>query len=488
MSKKFRDFLLSLNDPNYDSTHKFNWDYLVNKYRDRARKKITEKIKKRTGIKNARELAELSERIYDRTESLMKEKYVLKNPIDPHNWEALMYHFEQPDFSDFGDWYAMVKCIPLYQSLGDTIGYHNGEWEFNRKNPAAGPDYANEMIGEFIHLGGINGLSIVNWIASDDTVLYGATYDVLMHKISSIQDYGEYLKERYLEVWPEMANRAPGQTTARSIRFLENYKWDTLPYDSQAIGNGSCMRSGCVGIFYPGRPNRKKLIALAVETSRLTHNSAIAILGSITTAIFTAYAIEKVPIAHWPHKLLKLLKSNKIDKYMESSRPAEYKFYVRDKGLYTSQWETYVSFRFDGLVPRLNLPMMKNPVLRIKYLSEKFSKCNKNNPGSCADDACIISYDSLLQSGDNLEKILVYSILHNGDSDTVGSIAFSWFGGYFFSAENYNLAQSRFEQLEYKDAIDTSNLYGLIKFFKVYYHDLYLHFARKLIRKIPAIS
>ena len=461
----------------------FNQEELAYKYRDKARKKITEKIKTRTGIKNAKDLDTLSKKIYEKTEAVMKEKYLLKDPLDPTNPRSVAVYFDQPDFSN---WVWMIWSIPFYQSLGDTIGYHDGKWEFNNKNPLAGPDYCNEMIGEFIHLGGINGLSIVNWLASDDTILYMATYDVLMRKISDIQSYGQSLKEAYLHMWPQMVNRAPGQTTARSIRFQENYKWDALPYDSQALGNGSCMRTGCIGIFYPGRSNRKRLIALAVEASRITHNSAIAILGSITTALFTAYAIERVPIAHWPHKLLKLLESKKIDAYMESSRPAEYKLYADNKGLYQSQWKSYVSFRFDGLIPRLNMPIMQRPVQRIKALSERFSKCDKNNPGACADDACIIAYDSLLESGDNLEKLLVYSILHNGDSDTVGSIAFSWFGAYFFSTANYNLVDWRFDQLEFRKEIMAGNIIAFkSKLFKVYFHDLYLHYARKFIKKLP---
>ncbi len=28
---------------------------------------------------------------------------------------------------------------------------------------------------------------------------------------------------------------------------------DKLKYNSKAIGNGSAMRSGCIGLFYPGK-------------------------------------------------------------------------------------------------------------------------------------------------------------------------------------------------------------------------------------------
>ena len=460
----------------------FDAEELALKYLARAYKKIKEKIIKRIGTKD-KKLEEYVSSIIEKTEAKMKQVYTLDPPIDTG------HYFVESAQTDFIDWLMRIWSIPLYQSLGDTIGYRNGDWEFNHGEKEAGPEYANEMIGEFIHLGGINGLSIANWIASDDTLFYMETFVTLMQKLPSIQDYGSLLKQNYLRAWPQMENRAPGRRTAQSIQIQQNpnFKWDQLPYDPTAIGNGSAMRTGCVGIFYPGKSNRKKLIALATEASRITHNSAIAILGSITTALFTAYAIERVPIAHWPHRLLKFLDSGKIDLYVEKSRPLEAKMFTRDKSLYRSRWQSYVNFRFAGasLVPRMDKPIMQKPVERIRYLSQSYS-ANQKNPGSCADDACIIAYDSLLESGDNLEKLLVYSILHNGDSDTVGSIAFSWFGAYYYSKSNDALAESRFKQLEFYKVIGAKNSIATrTKLFKVYYYDLYVHYARKFIKRIP---
>lgn len=470
----------------YVSDNPFNAEELVNKYRERAHNKLMQKIKKKTGITNKSELNKYSMSIINKTEAKMKETYELEDPIN------IEKYFVESAKTDFIDWFMMIASIPLYQSLGDTIGYRNGDWEFNHKDQtaAAGPEYANTMIAEFIHLGGINKLSIVNWTASDDTVLYLLTYVVLMQKIPSVQAYGEQLRRNYVNNWDEIKDRAPGQITSRSIQILQNpeVKWNSLNYDPTAIGNGSCMRTGCVGIFYPGKSNRKKLIALAVEGSRVTHNSATAILGSITTALFTAYAIERVPIAHWPHRLLKLLNSLKINSYMEKSKPSEYKLFLRDKQFYIAQWQKYVSFRFAGasVTPRTDRRTMHNPVERIKYFAESYSKNNPNNPGGSADDACIIAYDALLESGDNLEKLLVYSILHHGDSDTVGSIAFSWFGAYYFSKANSDLTESRFKQLEYYKGIEVKTITALrTKLIKVYYHDLFLHFSRKFVKKIP---
>jgi len=387
----------------------------------------------------------------------------------------------------FNAWMFYVMVIPMYQSLGDTIGYNNGKWEFNRGQQNMGPEYANDMIYEYISLGGINDMSITNWHASDDTILYMATIHVLSDHIVTIDEYGTKLQKAYIDTLPTITDRAPGETTMRSLNIQKFIKWDKLPYDKDAVGSGASMRSGAIGIFYPGRPNRKRLIALAIETSRITHNSATAMLGSITSALFTAYAIERVPVAHWPHKLLKLIQSTKIDEYLEKSRPDEYKDYVRDKVIFYGQWEKYIRKRFSGLTPLLDIKIFKHPVARSKYFAENHSKGHMDNPGGCSDDSVIMAYDALLESGPSLEKLIVYSILHYGDSDTVGSIALSWFGAVYNSLKNYRMVDKLFKELEYykelKGLFLTKNVQD--KMLKAYYHDMYIHYGRKLpIKKI----
>ena len=411
-------------------------------------KKLIEKylIKSRTKILNMlienykfdkKTASNIENSINTSTRSTMREIYAHNNIFEKNNINNInninkIYGMPINDYPDFINWSWTALTIPFYQSLGDTIGYYNSNWEFNYGDIQAGPEYVNELIYEFIYLGGVNDLSIVNWLASDDTILYIATMKVLSDKFVDINDFGNKIKKSYLDSKSLIENRHPGQTTNNSLEMQETIDWDKLPYNGKNIGAGSAMRSGCIGIFFPGKHNRKKLVMLAIESSRITHNSAIAILGSVVAALFTAYSLERVSINHWPHKLLKLLKSDIIDQYMNTSRPKEYTLYVRDKIIYIGQWEKYVSLLFSGIKPRIDLKFMKNPVQRYKYLSENFSK-GCDIPGSCGDDALIMAYDALLRSDGVFEKIIVYSILHPGDSDTVGSIAFSWFGGVYHS-------------------------------------------------------
>jgi len=445
----------------------------IEEYYNRARRKIVAKIQKKTGGKmNKAGINKVAAEIFDNVESILREYSEISAPVDI-------------DDEKLSEWIFTNGMILLYQTLGDTIGYHDGKWEMNTGLVRVDPESANDMIYEYISLGGINDMSIVNWHASDDTILYMATFDVLCDKINTVDEFGVKLRRAYLESVPKMAGRHPGAMTMKSLSNQEFIEWNKLPYNPN--GSGSAMRAGCIGIFYPGRTNRKRLIALAVECSRITHNSATAILGSITAALFTTYALEKVPVAIWAHKLLKTLKSDKIDNYMKKSRPDEYHLYARDKVIFYSQWEKYVNKRFSGLVPLLDIKMFKHPVLRIKYFAENFSKGHLNFPGGDADDAVIMAYDALLESGESLEKLIVYSMLHHGDSDTVGSIAMSWFGAIYNTEKNLDIVNPLLSELEFEPII-VKKIFEETRFqdkmLKTYYYDMYLHYGYKMIYKI----
>ncbi|AYV85375.1 MAG: ADP-ribosylglycohydrolase [Satyrvirus sp.] len=450
----------------------------------KASKKLLKILTEKYKI-NKKNSSKILESIIESTLSTMRERYQFKEPFCTQTEAGIKSKTALIVNPEFSGWVMLSLSIPFYQSLGDTIGYKNGQWEFNYGEIDYSPERVNDRIYQFISLGGINDLNIVNWVASDDTILYIATMKVLSQNNENIQDFGKNLRNEYLKTKPliEEKIRGAGMQTKLSLERQEEIEWDKLPYNSKAIGNGSAMRSGCIGIFYPGKHNRKRLIALSVECSRITHNSATAILGSVVSALFTAYALEKVPVNHWPHKLIRLLKSDKIDSYIEKSRPNDYSVYKRDKIIYVGQWEKYLNIRFLGLNLRKDLKIMSNPVARFKYLSENFSKgCDQ--PGACADDCLIMAYDALLESDGTLEKLIVYSILHPGDSDTVGSVAFSWFGAYYNSPKNENIVGHRFEELEFHDELYDLFRLNISRMVEVYYYDIYMDVATKHMKRV----
>lgn len=346
----------------------------------------------------------------------------------------------------------IMYLIPCFHMLGDTLGYKNGEWEFNfgLNESEWSPNLTTEFIFQFLSLGGINDISLRNWRYSDDSILYLATLESVFHNQNNIERLGEDLKRRYVDLIPDLGTRHPGNTTMESLYMLrDGVAWNAINYNSMAIGSGTSMRTGGIGIIFCGLRNRMKLMIASIEASRITHNSAIAMLGGFTSALFTAFAIEQVPINYWPHYLLDFIRSDFIDEYLKKSRPNEYHLYQRDRVIFIGKWEKYITLRFNGLDVKKEQKSMNDPVRRINFLATNFSRIEKTYfPGACADDSVIMAYDSILSCDYSFEKAVINSVLHPGDSDTVGCIALGWFIGAFYSLKNYSIAYRLIIELE----------------------------------------
>ena len=68
----------------------------------------------------------------------------------------------------------------------------------------------------------------------------------------------------------------------------------------------------------------------------------------------------------------------------------------------------------------------KFPAERSKYYNQFSARKKDMYPGAGGDDSVIIAYDCLMDSDGSWDKIVFYSMLHVGDSDTTGMI-----GGYY---------------------------------------------------------
>ena len=137
---------------------------------------------------------------------------------------------------------------------------------------------------------------------------------------------------------------------------------------------------------------------------------------------------------------------------------------------------------------------MKNFVQRYKYLSENFSK-GCGIPGACGDDVCIMAYDAVVRAGESFEKMLVYSALHPGDSDTVACIAFGWYGAYYSNQKIYLIVENMLKRVEnyasirqlFFDPIVDANL--MIAFYRNYYcYIARRYFYEKGYRKIVFVN
>jgi len=349
-----------------------------------------------------------------------------------------------------------IACMILH-AVGDTVGYNNSQWEFMK----GGYEITLEKVSEFIDLGGITHISLKNWIVSDDTILHIQTAKSILANFNSINSFCKILKKNLLESLEQfndegLQKRNPGKSTIESLMLLSKGKnWTKIPYNFYNGGSGASMRNLCIGLALHGEDLRHKLIQISIESSRLTNNSTIGYLGGLASALFTALAIEGKNINDWVFILLDLFNSGIIYKYIKSVNRDVNKF-NEDCHIFLEKWHRYVDNKFDNNRNIIIRKSTKNLFYRSKYYHETFGMKNKNNNkihffiGSGGDDSVIIAYDCLLDSGNNWEKLVYYSMLHMGDTDTTGAIA----GGFFGALYGYdNVPKNFIEHLEYKNIL-----------------------------------
>jgi len=359
-----------------------------------------------------------------------------------------------------------IACMVLH-AVGDTVGYKNTEWEFMK-----GPyEKTLEKVYQLINLGGVTHVNLDGWRVSDDTILHMKTAEAILTDFESINSMIKILIKHYIEAYDQFIKeginyRSPGNATMKAIEWhMKNKdKWDTFGYNFYAGGSGASMRSLCVGLAYSGQENRYKLIQVAIESSRLTHNSVVGYLGGFTAALFAALAIEKVDIKEWPFMLVDMIK-NEVSKYIKQAGRDIMEF-EKDKHIFLKKWTIYMDDKFDQKRELIKRRTTNNLVFRGKYYAEKFSFRDPNVKsdgngigllpnnavfvGSGGDDSVIIAYDSLVDSEGNWEKLVYYSMLHCGDTDTTGSIAAGLYGCMYGM---HDVSSNFIDHLEYHDEL-----------------------------------
>jgi ADP-ribosylarginine hydrolase len=351
---------------------------------------------------------------------------------------------------------STIQACFILHSVGDTIGFRNGLWEFNYNKVDADFNFSNELVFEFIELGAINSIDLSDWNASDDTLMHMATAEgILDVKEYDVDKLGESLAKAYIKSFKNMSGRYPGLWTTKSIKLLQSgMKWNEMPFAMPGTGggNGGAMRSSCIGLIYHKPDQLDQLIAISIESARVTHNSPIGYLGSVSISYLISCAVNKVHFVLWPFKLRELLESKKIDSYLEKTRGL--KEYEREKDFFINMITKYIEGKFTGKSVRTE-KSMRNPAYRSKYYQNNFSFPGSSliNPGIGGHDSIIIAYDSFLDAQipqPSWEKLVIYSCLHMGDSDTTGAIACSLWGAYHGF---YGVPTSNYEHLEFKNEL-----------------------------------
>jgi hypothetical protein len=340
------------------------------------------------------------------------------------------------------NYYNKINASILLGVIGDIIGFGNGKTEFNNDNifslestgehfVSLGSEYSNTLVFEFINNGGISEYPKSDMIFSDDTIMLFANIKSLLQDYNSISELINFTRLEYIDIIKDKKELEifentykGGLTTIASLKKLKNgddYK--NFKYDEKAGGSGGSMRCMIYGVIFWKEHDLLKLIESCIETTCLTHNNAIAYLGAFTSGYFASLAMQDIDINRWCFKLIDILESDIIDNYIKSNKEIDYLYYERDKKIFLNKWHDYIEDNFFELdYQYIKKKYMMYPNQRSQYYYKFSYRRNNLYPGAGGDDSTIIAYDTLIDSDGKWEKIVYYSMLHVGDSDTTGII------------------------------------------------------------------
>jgi ADP-ribosylarginine hydrolase len=331
----------------------------------------------------------------------------------------------------------------LLSGVGDALGYRKGRWEFNTD-------------GSIIHreledLGGLEKLHLTKnkWPVSDDTVMHLATGEALVlfgNETDKVNLY-KILAKKYVECMEDMEGRAAGPTSMQGTGYLKAHKTYKLPFNPRGGGCGGAMRAMCIGLRYPREEDLDDLIAVSVESGRLTHHAPTGYLGSLAAALFTSYALQRKPIVSWGRQLVNEVLPKAKTYIINEKRDKDEN--VKAWPYFEQKWKEYLEER---RISGAETEPYFEPNYDVKARDRFYKKYSFNGwGGASGHDAPMIAYDALLGSNDSWSELCLRGMLHGGDSDSTGTIAAAWFGALYGLK---GVPEGHYKDLEYRSRLE----------------------------------
>ena len=207
--------------------------------------------------------------------------------------------------------------------------------------------------GERIHaeakeLGGIGSVTVTpeDWRVSDDTVMHIATADALLTDWSNDDKLYSAIALKYLESMKDMDGWGPGLTCMRKVHMLDPYKKNGLviPFDRAGGGCGAAMRAAPIGLYFWRPEELDKLVAVSIESGRMSHHHPTGYLGSLAVALFVSYSVQRRPLREWGSGLLGTLETAK-QYVLQHSPQRDHKEHMDNWSYFETHWRDYLALR-----------------------------------------------------------------------------------------------------------------------------------------------
>ncbi|KAM8982817.1 ADP-ribosylhydrolase ARH1-like [Ara ararauna] len=310
------------------------------------------------------------------------------------------------------------EAAMVLSGVGDALGYRGGLWEYCTSGA--------QIHRELQEMGGLEAIVLEppEWPVSDDTVLHLATAEGLATGLEG-EALLQELARRYVAAMGDMEGRKPGPTSILGTSQLQpgvpgGYR---IPFNPTGTGCGAAMRSLAIGLRYPRARDLPTLIAVSIESGRMTHHHPTGYLGALAVALFAALGVRGEPPERWGSELLRVLPM--AWGYVESTGVA-----VGDNAaawpFFGEAWSRYLSSR--GLLPGCGPPRLP-PLPSAAERDAAYGQWALQGwPGRSGHDAPMVALEALLAAGGAWGELCGRAALHGGDSDSTGAIAAGLWG------------------------------------------------------------